>query len=59
MGYARLNNGLANIAMLRCQDSTNRLLYAKRGYEDVIKDRGFNIGRFLEYLVGVEANLVT
>lgn len=37
----------------------NRLLYAKRGYEDVIKDRRFNIGRFLEYLVGVEANLVT
>ena len=58
-GYGRLNNGPANIAMPWYQDSMNRLLYAKRGFADVIKDSGLNTGRFLEYLVGVKANLVT
>lgn len=54
-----MNNGPANIAMPWYQDSMNRLLYAKRGFADVIKDSGLNTGRFLEYLVGVKANLVT
>lgn len=58
-GYSRLNNGPANIAMPWYQDSMNRLLYAKRGFADVIKGRGLNTRRFLEYPVGVKANLVT